>query len=383
MSCRHVFRTPGRAAALAILVQFCAAVLPASAATLSAAQVSSIDRIAAKALAQQHVSGMAVGVGRNGMVLFARGYGLRDRANGLPVTAGTIFPVGSITKQFTSTCVMLLVQQGKVRLDSPVAQYLPNAPHAREITVRELLDQTSGLPDYLEDKTLYAAIVAGTTKNETKAQFVALINGAPLHFKPGTKWEYSNTNYALLGLLIEKVSGQPYERFVTDNILNPLDLRNTLFLTTFVPNRPDVTQGYNYVKNAFVAVRNYDMSWGNAAGALASTVSDLIRWDGAFYGGKVISPESVKIATTAPAGIPVIASKTPKNNIGQGYAFGWMDGQDEGRNLIWHNGGVIGGRAMNLVFPDDGLEIVVLTNASSGEPESTSLQIARMLYSSK
>src|SRR5579884_3449870 len=169
---------------------------------LTAQQTKQIDRIAALALAKQHLSGMEIGVGRNGKVLYAQGYGLRDRARRLPVTAQTIFPIGSITKQFTAACVMLLVSRGKVDLDARVSRYLPSAPHGREITVRELLDQTSGLADYLENKPLLGAIMNGTVVSRPISSFIALVDGKPLHFKPGTKYEYSNTNYALLGMLV-------------------------------------------------------------------------------------------------------------------------------------------------------------------------------------
>src|SRR5579872_4221228 len=168
------------AAAIAFLV---ATGMQAAANPLSSQQIKAIDGIAAQALAKQHVSGLEIGVGRAGRVLYARGYGLRDRAANLPVTAATVFPVGSITKQFTAACVMLLVQRGKLDLGARVSAYLPDAPHAREITVRELLDQTSGLPDYLDDKSLLASILSGKARPDSVERFVSLVEGKPLHFQ--------------------------------------------------------------------------------------------------------------------------------------------------------------------------------------------------------
>ncbi|HTU82195.1 MAG TPA: serine hydrolase domain-containing protein [Candidatus Acidoferrales bacterium] len=356
--------------------------VPGRADGLSAKQIAAIGTIANAALVNQHVSGMEVGVGRRGTLLYAQGYGLRERADHRPVTPRTIFPIGSITKQFTAAAVMMLVQRGKVRLDAVVSRYLPSAPHARDVTVRELLDQTSGLPDYLENPALYRSIVDGTVQQRTIAQYVNLVAGQPLHFKPGSKWEYSNTNYALLGMLIERVSEEAYATFLDDAIFTPLGLASTSYLTTFVAPGPDSAHGYTYAKGAFAPVGNYDLSWGNAAGALGSTVSDLVRWDGAFLAGRVIPPKFVEIATTPPAGVPVIVSKRPQDNVALGYAFGWVDGRDEGRKILWHNGGLIGARAMNLVFPSDGLEIVVLTNDTGADPDALALRIARMLYSS-
>jgi CubicO group peptidase (beta-lactamase class C family) len=124
------------------------------------------------------------------------------------------------------------------------------------------------------------------------------------------------------------------------------------------------------------------MEWGNAAGALASDASDLIRWDHAYFSGDVIPPHAVRVATTPPAGIVMLASKNRANNIGLGYAFGWVQARAEGRQMIWHNGGLPGARAMNATFPHDGLEIVVLTNATEAQPEDIALQVARVIYDS-
>ncbi len=349
---------------------------------ISPAQVARIDAITQTAMAQQHLVGVEVALGRNGSTLFTKGYGLRDKAKSLPVTASTVFPIGSISKQFTAACVMLLVQQGKIDLDSKLATYVPNVPHASQITVREILDQTSGLADYLENKPLITALFGGTwTTHQPFAYYVNLTRGMPLKFKPGTKWEYSNTNYQVAGMLVAKVSGEPYEAFLTQNIFRAQDLTAMQYLTWSIPAGNDVTRGYNYAKGTYTLVPRYDMSWGGAAGALASTASDLVKWDGAFFGGKVLSQNSVEIATTPPRGITLgLHAGSTQSQIAEGYGFGWVTGHDEGRRIVWHNGGLIGARAMNAVFPDDGLEIVILTNATTADPEAIALRIARLLY---
>jgi D-alanyl-D-alanine carboxypeptidase len=370
------------AAALAALI--CLAGLPATALAdaLSPAQVAKIETIVQTAMAQQHLVGVEVAVGRNGTTLFSKAYGLRDQAKNLPVTASTVFPIGSISKQFTAACVMLLVQQAKIDLDAKLATYLPNVPHASEITVREILDQTSGLHDYLENKPLITAVFGGTwTTHEPFAYYVNLVRGDPLAFKPGTKWEYSNTNYAVAGMLVEKTGGESYASFLTQNLFAAQSLTSMQYLTWSIPAGTDVTRGYNYAKGAFTLVPRYDMSWGGAAGAIASDASDLVKWDGAFFGGKVISQSNVEVATTPPHGITLgLHSGNTQSTIGEGYGFGWVTGHDEGRRIVWHNGGLIGARAMNAVFPDDGLEIVILTNATTADPEAISLRIARLLY---
>lgn len=368
---------------LSLALFLAASVAAVSASPLTAAQMKQIDKIAIGALAKQHVSGMEVAVGRNGTVLYARGYGLRDRASRLLVTAQTVFPIGSITKQFTAACVMMLVDGGKVDLNARVARYLPTAPHGNEITVRELLNQTSGLPDYLEYKPLLAAIMAGTDRPHAVPSLVALVNGKPLHFKPGTKYEYSNTNYALAGMLVARVSGIPYGQFLQRRIFTPQGMSATQYLRSSVPAGPDATRGYNYSNGRFTVIPRFSMDWGNAAGAIASNGHDLIRWDNAFFGGAVIPLPTVRVATTPPDRIVMLASKDRSNNLGIGYAFGWVQARAEGRQMIWHNGGLPGARAMNATFPRTGIDIVVLTNATVASPEETALKIARVIFDGK
>ena len=350
---------------------------------LAASQVSKIDAIVRAAMAKQHLVGVEIAIGRDGTTLFTEGYGLRDRAKHLPVTAHTLFLVGSITKQFTAACVMLLVQQGKVELDAPIGRYLRSIPHASQITVRELLDQTSGLHDYLESKPLLASLMAGTYANfsEPPSYYVNLIRNDPLAFKPGTKWQYSNTNYVILGMLVAKVSGESYPDFLTQMILRPQGLDSIQYPPSSIASGSDVARGYDYAKGAYKLIPRYSVGWASSAGALAADASDLVKWDGAFFRGDVTSPASVKIATTPPKGISMgLPGGRTVSRIAQGYGFGWVIGKDEGRTIIWHNGGIIGGRAMNATFPSDGLEIVVLTSATTADPESIALRIARLLY---
>ncbi|HKE36025.1 MAG TPA: serine hydrolase domain-containing protein [Candidatus Baltobacteraceae bacterium] len=356
-----------------------AAAVPAAAGPLSPAQQSKVDAIARRQLAKQNISGLTIGVGRNGTLLFARGYGLRDRSRKLPADAGTAYAIGSITKQFTAAGVMLLAQSGEVDTNAKLARYLPSVRHSDQVTVHELLDQISGLQDYLVDKPLLDSIENGTVAAHPIDYYVKIGADLPLDFPPGSKWEYSNTNYAALGLLIERVSGVSYQRFLKNEILQSR-MPHTTYLRLSLPPGNDSSQGYNFAKGSFSLVKPYDMSWANAAGALASTVGDLVTWDGLFFGGRIINEASLRSGITPPKNRPVLTSKDQRNNIAQNYASGWVRGQDEGRNLIWHNGGTVGYRTMNLVFPGDGLEVIVLTNATEAKPENIALQVARMLY---
>ncbi len=283
------YRAPALALALAALA------VPAAAAPLSPAQQGRVDAIARKQLAAQHISGLTIGIGRNGKVLFARGYGLRDRAGHLAADAFTVYAIGSITKQFTASAVWLLAQQHRVGVDAPLSHYLPDIPHSQRVTVLELLDQISGYRDYLEDDALLKSIENSTVGHHTIAYYAGLGAGTPLEFPPGSKWAYSNTNYALLGLLIQRVSGQTYWNFLQDDVLRSR-LPNTTYLTMSLPPGNDSSQGYTYGKASYALVKPYDMSWANAAGALASTVSDLVVWDGLYFGGKIIDAATLRTA---------------------------------------------------------------------------------------
>jgi D-alanyl-D-alanine carboxypeptidase len=353
---------PSPRAALAKTAE-CAGALPA-------AQVAAIRRIAERERRKQHIAGLTVGVGRNGRVLFACGYGLRDRERELAADAATIYPIGSITKQFTATAVMLLAADGKVNIDDRLARYLPKAPHAAELTVRQLLNQTSGLPEYVAKLPLQN--LRSPLFGLQPEQYVATIAHAPLAFKPGSKWQYSNTNYLLLGMLVTAVSGEPYERFVRERILAPQQLGSTQFLKTFVAPGSDSAHGYEFEKGSFVAVPDVPMAWGNAAGALGSTVADVIRWDGAFFGDRILDAAGVRAMTTPPK----LAAPPAKLAMLRGYAFGWAIGVDHDRRVVWHNGGVMGARAMNATLPHNGLEVVVLTNAGTAQPEKIALAVA-------
>ncbi len=373
-----------RLSALALAAAVAAATVagtagPAAAGPLSPDQQARIDSIARTQLAAQHVSGLTIGVGRNGRVLFARGYGLRDRGRHLAADAATAYAIGSITKQFTASAVWLLAQRHAVDVSAPLSRYLPGVPHAAQITVLELLDQISGYRDYLEDGALLQSIENSTVRHHSIAYYVDLGAGMPLAFPPGSKWAYSNTNYAALGLLVERASGQSYWHFLQHDVLRSRLPNTTYLTTTSLPPGGDSSQGYTYGKGSFALVKPYDMGWANAAGALASTVGDLVAWDGLYFGGGIVNAATLRAALTPPKNRPMLASKDPRNNIAQTYASGWVHGQDEGRRLLWHNGGTIGYRSMNLVFPD-GLEVVVLTNATTADPESIALQVARMLY---
>ncbi len=331
-----------------------------------------VDAIAAQALASRSTAGLAIGVARNGRPVLLRGYGYANLENRTPVTADTVFRIGSITKEFTAASVLLLAERGKLSADDPLAKYLPGFPRGGEVTLRQLLTHTSGIHNYTD---LEDFLPAKAHLEMITAQMVDLIaRQQPLYdFAPGTRYNYSNSGFFLLGAVIEKVSGQSYAAFVEANVLRPLGLSHT---------RPDVAaevlpgraSGYDKAKDEPGGFANADYistTAAAAAGAMRSTVGDLIRWHEALLGGKLLKPASVammltpgrlkdgRVAGTATAG-------RADSERAYDYGVGVMIGRQHGRRMIGHGGAINGFNASLETYPDQQTTIVLLTNTGGG-----------------
>jgi D-alanyl-D-alanine carboxypeptidase len=302
-----------------------------------------IDRDMQAAIAQHQATGITIAVIRDGAVVYEHAYGLRDAAQNLPATISTQYEIGSITKQFTAAAVMQLVGSGKISLDAKLADYLPQAPHAAQVTIRELLSHTSGEPEYLDGKDVEAAAAHPVTFD----QLMARIAGKPLDFTPGTQWEYSNTNYIVLGRLIEVASGEPYEKYLFDHVLAKAPGANLATMSD-EGKLPEMSRGYASGKPA----PPLDNSWAWSAGNLVGTVGDMIAWDAALSSGEVVPPSAYAAMTTA--------QTPPGSKIAYGFAF-VLDRYDE-QPRVWHNGGTFGFRASDQFYPDQHTRIIVFTN---------------------
>ena len=319
----------------------CLPALPAAAQTF-AMPVAKIDADVTQALAKGHIEGASIAIVRDGSVAYAKAYGLRDAAKGLAADPETVFEIGSITKQFTAVAIMQLVDAEKVSLDAPLATYLPDAPHAREVTIRELLVQTSGLPEYLDGPS----IVPLAAHPASADSLIARIAKKPLDFAPGTKWEYSNTNYIVLGRVIEVASHEPYEKYMRAHVFTAAGLPHlaTMAGEAAISNR---SLGYSAGKPS----PPLDDSWAWSAGNIVATGTELANWDVALSTGKVIPLADYSTMTSAqsPAG-------------GTAYGFGFVIDTYDGQPRIWHNGGTFGFSSNDAYFPRQHLHIIVLTN---------------------
>ena len=300
-------------------------------------------------------------VARDGQVIYSKGYGSADLEWDVPNSPGTKFRLGSVTKQFTAASILLLEERGKLSVSDPVKKYLPGAPAAWDkITIFHLLTHTSGIPNFtgFPDYQKLEPFAA------TSEQLVARFRDKPLDFEPGEKWQYSNSGYVLLGHLIEKITGDSYEKFVRENIFTPLGMKDSGYdsNSAVIPHR---ASGYVPGKNGFENAGFIHMSIPHSAGALYSTTEDLLKWEQGLFGGKLLKAESLQKMTT-----PF------KSN----YAFGLQVETTGGHKVIEHGGGIEGFNTELAYYPDDKLTVVVLANVNGGAPGEISRKLAAIAH---
>jgi len=293
--------------------------------------------------------GAAVIVARGGEVVFRKGYGLASVELGVAIEPSMVFRIGSMTKQFTAIAVMLLVEEGKVGLDDPLAVYLADYPdHGGRVTIRHLLTHTSGIPEVTEIEAWEKRIRDALTPDEV----IAFFRDKPLDFEPGEKWQYSNSNYLLLGRVIEEAAGMPWSQFVAGRIFQPLGLERTGVDDdkTVVPGH---VYGYQRLEGRVVIAPVISMSHPWAAGAMFSCVDDLAKWDAALYTDALIGESSRALCFT-----PAVLN----NGEATKYGFGWVIEPFKGRGMIWHNGRINGYLSHALRLPEERLYVAVLCN---------------------
>jgi CubicO group peptidase (beta-lactamase class C family) len=320
---------------------------------------SIVDPLVNAAISGQGAPGVTVALAKNGTMLYTQAYGSSDIATHSSAQTNTIFEIGSITKQFTAALIMKLQEQGQLHVDDSVSAYLPDYKFPSAITLRMLLSHTSGLANY----TTFTQYPAWAVHGVSEATVLSAVSQTPLLFPPGTQWSYSNSNYFLLGVIIEKLSGQSYEANLQQYLFQPLGLTNTYFS---LPPPAQSAVGYTLSAGSVIPALVCDRSAAFAAGALSSNVSDLVAWDDALIHGKVVSPASF-IAMTTP-----VSSSIPG---GGAYGFGLFLRPFDNHPTIWHGGGINGFTAENNVFLDSGFSVVVLTNSDAANPDTIATEI--------
>jgi CubicO group peptidase (beta-lactamase class C family) len=311
------------------------------------AKADEVDRFVRAVMQERKVPGAAIAVVKNGKTVKKQGYGVASVEFNVPVTAETVFEIGSITKQMTGAGILLLVEEGKINLDEKISVYLPNTPEAwRNVTVRNLLTHTSGIKSY-------TAIGVGfeLTKRLKRDDFIKALAQYPLDFETGSRYSYSNSGYNLLGFIIEAVSGKSYWDFMRERIFQKLGMTHTFDRDPkyIVKNR---ATGYELENGAYTG-RDYDLTDLFSAGAVISTVEDLAKWDAAWRNDTLLKKES-----KAEAWKPFVLTDGKPNP----YGFGWSVADFRGHRLISHSGSTAGFNAQISRFTDDDLTVIVLTN---------------------
>ncbi len=306
-----------------------------------------LDRKAAATIAAFGVPSASLAVIKDGKLLWAKAYGEADLAEHRKADTSTRYAVGSISKQFTAAALLLEQQRGKLSLDDKVAKYFPDLTRANEVTIRELLSHTSGYEDYAPQDYLIPEWTQPTTPQAILDRWAK----KPLNFDPGTKWQYSNTNYVLAGEILEKVSGQQLLPFLTENFFQPLGMTSAGDCEIHSP--ADASAYTRYALGPPRPVKREANGWYFAAGELCMTPSDLARWDIAFLEKKFLSADSYAEFTR---------EVKLKDGKATHYALGLSIGEANGTPSISHSGEVSGFLASNTIFPAKKAGVIVLSN---------------------
>lgn len=340
---------------------------------LTSDQVGAIDAAVGSVIAESLAAGVSLAVDLNGATLL-RAYGQSDIEQATPVTEDTVFWVMSVNKSFTAASVMLLEERGLLELDDSLGKYLPAFPQGETVTIRQLLNHTSGIREFLAQPAERKALLEARMRSDPDrdvSELVEYIEGMVpdlFEFEPGTDWKYSNSNYILLGAVIEKVAGMPWQDFLDQNIFRPLNLRDTAVDSALeiVPHR---ARGYARTRTGFRNARDFPRNAAGPAGALRSTARDLLRWQLALMNGRVVSPEGVQ-TMSEPARLGdgrVVGSEsapTHDNPQMESYGLGLVLNREHGRRTIGQIGNFEGFEAVVQTYPDRGLTLAILTNTS-------------------
>lgn len=345
--------------------------LPGGLSDVASAQPQSPDALSAqfdKMLSAQFKNdepGATALVARKGRVIYSRAFGLANVELDAPMRVDSVFKIGSITKQFTAVAILQLAEQRQLSLKDDITRFIPDYPTGgRKITIDHLLTHTSGIWDYskMDDVAKRGAM------DFTPGEMIDHFKNQPMRFDPGTKWEYSNSNYVLLGAIIEKITGKTYGAYLEQNIFKPAGMTRSLYANDIrvIRNRAD---GYSMSDEGIVNAAYLSMTQPYAAGSILSTVEDLFKWNQALQSGKLIKRETLKKAWTRYK----LADGTETS-----YGYGWRMGYIQESRSLWHGGWINGFVTMALYLPDEDVFVTVLSNCDANSPEDVVARLAAL-----
>jgi CubicO group peptidase (beta-lactamase class C family) len=349
-----------------IMVALASMILLGAGASSYAFAQTPVDRMdqVVRSYSDNHQFMGSVLVAQGDKIVFEKSYGDANLEWNIPDDSSTKYRIGSMTKQFTAASILLIEERGKLSTDDYVKKYMPDAPASWEkVTIYNLLTHTSGIPSFTSFPDYHASEATPATPKSLVDRF----RDKPLDFQPGEKWSYSNSGYVLLGYLLEKISGQSYSNFVTENIFKPLAMKDS----GYDSNSSVITHratGYEPSPNGPVNSGYIDMTIPFSAGALYSTTHDLLLWEQALYGGKVLSAASLKKMTTL---------------YRENYGCGLMINTAKGHLQYAHGGGIEGFNTEMAYYPNDKLTVIVLANLNGGAPGEIAGKLAAVVNGEK
>ena len=304
-----------------------------------------IDELVAAYVAQHQFNGSVL-LGQKGKILYSKGFGISDAEKNLSNSAGSIYQIGSLTKQVTAAVIMQLQEEKKLSVSDKLNKFFPQFPNSEKITIRHLLTHTSGLHDYGDDSTI---VKTDVTRPFKKDELIKKFAAYRPDFEPGSNWNYSNAGYSVLGYIIEQIEGKPYEKVVRDRIFTPLGMSQSGFDFTNLKS-PSKTIGYFSLHPNPASAFIIDSTLSFSAGAIYSTIEDFYKWASAISSGKLLKAESWNEVFT------------PFRNK---YGYGWGIDSLFGREVMAHTGGIPGFMSFILRFPKDDLVVLVFDNTMS------------------
>jgi len=327
-----------------------------------------VDQIASQALESTGVPSASIAIVKDGQIAYIQAYGHARLDPHVLARPEMRYSIGSISKQFTSTAILMLAEEHKLSLDDPVSRFFPRLTRANEVTIRELLSHTSGYQDYWPQDYVPPFMLTEVTADQILEQWAQ----KPLDFDPGTEWQYSNTNFVIAGLIVEKASGVPLLRFLRERIFAPIGMESVADVDKGPLRDPDPTGYLRYGLGPHRVAPKEGKGWLFAAGELAMPAQDLAKWDLAMISQRLLTPSSYKEMQT---------EVVLKNGVGTRYGLGIAVRYESGHRVLEHGGAVSGFSAENLVFPDEHMAVAVLTNEMPADaPSQIAHKIADLLF---
>ncbi len=327
-----------------------------------------IDDAATKMLKESGVPSASIAVVKDGKLAYTKAYGLADIASRRPATTSMIYSIGSISKQFTAASILLLAEEGKLSIDDPVGRWLADLTRANEVTIREVLSMTSGYQDFWPQDYVMPSLMKPASPEEILKGWAH----KPLDFVPGTKWQYSNTNYVAAGVIVERLSGMSVLDFLHRRVFDPLGMKSVFDCDSSALPAGEPTRYHRYGLGPPRPAPKEGKGWMFAAGELAMTASDLAKWDISMIDQAILKPESYREMERA---------ELLKNGASSQYGLGVGVSLVNGRRVLAHGGEVSGFTARNAVYPDDRAAVIVLTNMDANRAaENLANRIGELIF---